>query len=376
MVHKQTSRQTSRQTPSQALAKAVEAGKLHPDPGQAEAAERLSALTEQIAVWKGGKKGLFGGAKPTPKGLYLYGGVGTGKSLMMDLFFDHAPIEQKRRVHFHQFLQDMQARITKEREKKTSDPLPRVAKQIARETRLLCFDELQVTDVGDAMVLGRVFETLFAEGVVIIATSNRHPGELYKNGLNRQLFVPFIKLIEQKLEVFHLDSGRDYRLERLESAPVYYTPLDKLSDQQMDAAFERLTMGAKPKRCELTVQARTLVIEREAAEVARLSFDELCNRPLGPADYYALAINFHTVMIDHIPALGPKNRDQAKRFVTLIDQLYEVKTKLVCSAEKPAEQLYTEGDYAFEFQRTVSRLMEMRSHEYLAAERKLEDDKA
>ena len=363
-------------TPSEALAKAVKDGQLHADPAQKEAASRLTTLAEYIAVWKGGKKGLLGRSRPTPKGLYLWGGVGTGKSLMMDLFYDHAPIEKKRRVHFHQFLQDMQARITKERTKKASDPLPRVAKQIAKETRLLCFDELQVTDVGDAMVLGRVFQTLFEEGVVMVATSNRPPADLYKNGLNRQLFEPFIYLIEDRLDVFHLDSGRDYRLERLEAAPVYYTPLGEEADAAMDATFERLTMGAKPKRCEITVQGRTLVIEREAAEVARLSFAELCDRPLGPADYYALAVNFHTLMIDHIPLLTPDKRDQAKRFVTLIDQLYEVKTKLVCSAAAEPDALYPEGDYAFEFQRTVSRLMEMRSHDYLAAERRLDTDPA
>ena len=360
-------------TPAEALREAVEAGRLQPDPAQAEAAERLTRLAAEIGPWKGGKAGLFGRKKPSPRGLYLYGGVGTGKSLMMDLFFDAAPIDEKRRVHFHQFLQEIQARLTKERERKDRDPAPKVAQAIAKETRLLCFDELQVTDVGDAMILGRLFENLFAEGVVVVATSNRHPTELYKHGLNRQLFEPFIDLIVNTLDVMKLDSGRDYRLERLESAPVYYAPLDAEAERAMDETFARLTLGAKAKSCDLTVQGRTLHIPREAAGVARLTFEDLCAKPLGAADYYALAETFHTVMIDAAPLLTPDKRDQAKRFATLIDQLYEVKTKLVMSAAAEPENLYPEGDYAFEFQRTVSRLMEMRSREYLAAERRTGD---
>ncbi|MFW5660287.1 MAG: cell division protein ZapE [Oceanicaulis sp.] len=357
-------------TPAEALRRAVAEGRLEPDEGQAEAAERLSALAEKIADWKGGKAGLFGRRRPAPRGLYLYGGVGTGKSLMMDLFFEAAPIEAKRRVHFHQFLQEIQARLTAERERKNRDPAPKVAQAMAKETRLLCFDELQVTDVGDAMILGRLFETLFTEGVVVVATSNRHPTELYKHGLNRQLFEPFIDLIVNTLDVMKLDSGRDYRLERLESAPVYYSPLGPEATRAMDETFDKLTLGAKPQSCDLTIKGRVLHIPREAAGVARLSFAELCGRPLGAADYFKLAETFHTVMIDDAPLLTPDKRDQAKRFATLIDQLYEVKTKLVMSAAAEPENLYPQGDYAFEFERTVSRLMEMRSREYLAAERK------
>lgn len=357
-------------TPSEALAKAVEGGALQADPAQAEAAERLTRLSHEVAAWKGGKRGLFARRRAAPQGVYLYGGVGTGKSLMMDLFFDTAPIAAKRRVHFHQFLQEIQARITAERAKQDRDPLPRVAKAIAKQTRLLCFDELQVSDVGDAMILGRLFEGLFSEGVVMVATSNRHPDDLYKDGLNRQLFLPFIDLIKQRLDVVKLDSGRDYRLERLEAAPVYYSPLNADADAAMDAAFDRLTLGAHPRQCTISVQGRTLEIPREAAGVARFSFAELCDRPLGPADYLALAERFHTLMIDHAPLLTPDKRDQAKRFVTLIDALYEVKTKLVMSAAAEPQALYPEGDYAFEFQRTASRLMEMRSHDYLAAERR------
>jgi cell division protein ZapE len=357
-------------TPREALAEAVASGALQADAAQADAADQLTRLSAEIGAWKGGKAGLFGRKAPAPRGLYLFGGVGTGKSLMMDLFFDTAPIAAKRRVHFHQFLQEIQARITAERAKKDRDPLPRVAKAIARETRLLCFDELQVTDVGDAMILGRLFEGLFAENVVMVATSNRHPDELYKNGLNRQLFLPFIAQIKQRMDVRELDSGRDYRLERLEAAPVYYSPLGAEADAAMDAAFDRLTLGAHARQCALSIQGRDLEIPREAAGVARFSFAELCARPLGPADYLALAERFHTLMVDHTPLLTPDRRDQAKRFATLIDALYEVKTKLVMSAAAEPQDLYPEGDYAFEFQRTASRLMEMRSHDYLAAERR------
>ena len=360
-------------TPSGALQSAIDRGDLQPDEAQMRAAAQLTALSETIAVWKGGKRGLFGRQAPAPVGVYLYGGVGTGKSLMMGLFFDTAPIRAKRRVHFHQFLQEIQARITAERAKSERDPLPRVAKAIAKETRLLCFDELQVTDVGDAMILGRLFTGLFQAGVVMVATSNRHPDDLYKNGINRQLFLPFIDQLKARMAVFELDSGRDYRLERLEAAPVYYAPLGADADAAMDAAFDRLTLGAHARTCKITIKGRSLEIPREAAGVARFTFAELCDRPLGPADYLALAERFHTLMIDRAPLLTPGKRDQAKRFATLIDTLYEVKTKLVMSAAAEPQSLYPEGDYAFEFQRTASRLMEMRSHDYLAAERREPD---
>ncbi|WP_019960256.1 cell division protein ZapE [Woodsholea maritima] len=356
-------------SPLDALKQAIQEGRLERDAGQLAIAGRLDALCQVIARWKGGAKSWFGKPKPSPKGLYLWGGVGTGKSLMMDLFFEAAPIEAKRRVHFHQFMLDMHGRIAQQRTKKDRDPLPIVADQVAEETRLLCFDELQVTDVADAMILGRLFERLFARGVVIVATSNRIPDDLYKDGLNRQLFLPFINMLKAKLEVIRLDSGRDYRLERLQAAPVYYAPLGPEADAAMDTAFERLTFGAMPRECTLTVQGRELRIPCEAAGLARFEFSDLCAKPLGAADYLAIADNFHTVMIDHTPLLGPNNRNEAKRFVTLIDALYEMKAKLLMSAAAEPEALYPEGDGAFEFQRTVSRLMEMRSQDYLAANR-------
>jgi len=353
--------------PSRALAEAVEQGRLQYDPAQARAAERLSTLCMDVKRWKGGKGGLLSPARKPPSGLYIWGGVGTGKSMLMDLFFNCAPLRAKRRVHFHQFLQELQARINRERKRGQIDPLARAARAVARETRLLCFDELQVTDVGDAMILGRFFEALFAEGAVVIATSNRHPDDLYKDGINRQLFVPLIDLIKKKTEVMCLDSGRDYRLEGLEAAPVYYCPLGPEADAAMDAAFERLTLCARPRATQLDVQGRKLTVPREAAGVARFTFEELCARPLGPADYLAIAARFHTVMIDRTPILTPDRRDQARRFVTLIDALYEARAKLVMSADAEPGELYREGDGTFEFQRTVSRLMEMRSHDYLAA---------
>lgn len=356
-------------SPLEALDAAIDAGRLEPDPAQRAVAERLSRLDAEIGTWVKARKSLFRKAPPAPEGVYLWGGVGTGKSLMMDLFFRAAPTGRKHRVHFHQFMLSVHARLAEERAKREADPLPRVARAIAADIRLLCFDEFHVTNPADAMILGRLFKGLFEEGVVIVATSNRHPDELYKNGINRQLFVPFIETIKAKLDVTRLDSGRDYRLERLEAAPVYYTPLGPEADAAMDAAFERLTMGAEPRSCTLSVQGRELEVPREAAGVARFAFSELCERPLGAADYLRIAEVFHTVMIDRVPKLGPENRDAAARFVTLVDALYEMKTKLVMSAAAGPDELYTEGDGAFEFRRTASRLMEMRSHDYLAAER-------
>lgn len=356
--------------PSDALEKGIEAGRLTDDAGQRAIALYLDTLIEDIESWKGGRGGFLRKAKAPPKGLYLWGGVGTGKSLLMDLFHDAVALKDKRRVHFHAFMQEVHARIARERETRKGEPLIAVADAIAGQTRLLCFDELQVTNVADAMILGRLFERLFAKGVVVVATSNRHPSELYKNGLNRQLFEPFIAMIEYRLDVMRLDSGRDYRLERLTAAPVYYTPLGPDADAAMDDAFERLTLGANPQTCTLTIQGRELEVKREAAGVARFEFAELCDRPLGAADYLTLADTFHTLLIDHVPAMGPARRDQAARFVTLIDALYDTRAKLVMSADAPPQQLYPAGDGAFEFERTASRLIEMQSADYLAAERR------
>ena len=356
--------------PDRALADAVAAGRLEADAAQAEAAERLTRLCEAIARWRGGRGGLLRRARPSPTGLYLWGGVGTGKSLLMDLFFEAAPIEAKRRVHFHTFMGEVHALLKTERLSMDRDPLPRVGARIARSIRVLCFDEFHVVDPADALILGRLFKALFEAGVVIVATSNRHPRDLYSNGVNRDLFVPFIAMIEHELDVMEIDSGRDYRLERLEAAPVWYAPLGPEADRAMDAAFERLTLGAKARSCTLSVDGRSVEVPCEAAGVARFAFEDLCARPLGARDYFRIADAFHTVMIDHIPKLGPDRRNEAARLRTLVDALYEIRTKLVASADGEPDELYTEGDFAFEFQRTASRLMEMRSHDYLAAPRR------
>ena len=356
--------------PSQALEAGIATGRLTDDPGQRAIARHLDGLVASIASWKGGRSGLFSRRKPAPRGLYLWGGVGTGKSLLMDLFHDGVDLPAKRRVHFHAFMQDVHARIARERQARKGEPLIAVADAIARETRLLCFDELQVTNVADAMILGRLFERLFEKDVVVVATSNRHPSDLYKNGLNRQLFLPFIAMIEARLDVMNLDSGRDYRLERLIAAPVYYSPLGPEADAAMDAAFDRLTLGARAQSCTLHVQGRLLEVSREAAGVARFGFAELCEQPLGAADYLMLAETFHTLLIDHVPVMSPASRNSAARFVTLIDALYDTRAKLVMSAEAPPQDLYIAGDGAFEFERTASRLMEMQSADYLAAERR------
>lgn len=372
-------------TPIKVWRERVASGVLSADADQERAAEKLTELATRLTSWKPGKKSLFGRPKPAPTGLYLYGGVGRGKSMLMDLFYDHAPTSPRRRVHFHEFMQDVHARIgewraltpgQRKRQKDYvkgagDDPIPPVARGLIREARLLCFDEFQVSDIADAMILGRLFEALFAEGLVVVATSNRHPDDLYKDGINRQLFLPFIDFLKSRVELFELDGGTDYRLRQLEAAPVYYCPLNADAELAMDDAWERLTQGAVPQTCQIEVQGRMLRIEREAAGVARFRFEELCARPLGPADYLAIAARFHTVLLDNTPRMTTDKRNEAKRFVTLIDALYEAKTKLVMSADAEPQDLYPSGDGAFEFERTASRLIEMRSHDYLAAERRV-----
>ncbi|WP_297731976.1 cell division protein ZapE [uncultured Maricaulis sp.] len=375
-------------TPLSVLRQRVEAGVLSPDPEQERAAEALTDLAARLSDWRPDRKSLFGKRDPAPRGLYLWGGVGRGKSMLMDLFVENAPVSPKRRAHFHEFMQDVHARITawrklsaEERRKRPEhvrgagdDPIPPVAKAIAAKARLLAFDEFQVTDIADASILGRLFEQFFERGVVVVATSNRHPDDLYKNGLNRQRFLPVIEMLKDRLDVMELDGGTDFRLRQLEAAPVYYTPLSADAELAMNKAWERLTSGAVPQHCVLDVKGRSLTVEREAAGVARFTFSELCARPLGPADYLTLADRFHTVLLEYVPQLSPDKRNEAKRFVTLIDALYEARTKLVMSADAEPGDLYPDGDGAFEFERTASRLMEMRTHDYLAAQRRERDD--
>jgi len=356
-------------SPLAAYRQRLDAGELQPDEAQAAAALRLDKLAEALAAWR--PHAWIGKGAP-PRGLYLWGPVGRGKSLLMDLFFETAPAAKKRRVHFHEFMLSQHAfmRDARARSGGQDQLIAQAAKKVAEEARLLCFDELQVTDIADAMILGRLFERLFAEEVVIVATSNRPPEDLYKNGLNRQLFLPFIALIKQKFDLLEVSGPRDFRLEQLMAAPVYYAPLGPAANDAMERAWRRLTQGAHAQHVVLDVGGRALRVEREAAGVARFTFEELCARPLGAADYIEIAERFHTVLLEDVPKLSPAMREEAARFRTLIDALYEAKVKLIASAEAEPAQLYPAGDQSFEFERTASRLMEMRSAAYLALPRR------
>jgi cell division protein ZapE len=348
----------------------IASGGLIADSGQAVVATRLDALAQDLSRWK---PDAWFGRSAAPRGLYIHGGVGRGKSMLMDLFFAEAKIARKRRVHFHAFMQDIHASLRAARARRgdgQEELLAAAAKDVASSARLLCFDELQVTDIADAMIVGRLVEDLLARDVVIVATSNRAPDDLYKNGLNRQLFLPFIELIKARFDIVAISAARDYRLERLMEAPVWHAPLNPLAEHAMDRAWARLTLEAAPQPLGLEVQGRKLLIPRFAAGVGRASFAELCARPLGPPDYLAIAEHVHTLLIDGVPKLTPDRREEAARLRILVDALYEAKTKLVASAAAEPFALYPEGDQSFEFERTASRLMEMRSAAYLALPRR------
>jgi len=336
-------------------------GELKPDAAQKEAARRLQALADGLTRYRPGR-GLFGPRKP-PRGLYLWGDVGRGKSMLMDLFFETAAPASKVRVHFNAFMTDIHARIHAERQHHDDDPIPPVAHGVA--ATLLCFDEFQVDDVADAMILGRLFQHLFDLGVVVVATSNTAPERLYEGGLNRQLFLPFIAMLEQKLDVLQLNGPSDYRLQRLSGLDIYITPLGAEADAKMDAAWLRLTDTKRGEAQTLGILGRTLRVPQAAKGVARFSFDELCARPLAAPDYLAIARHFHTLLIDHIPQMGADMRNEARRFTGLIDTLYDQGAKLICSAAAAPDALYVAGDGADAFRRTASRLVEMRSEDYL-----------
>ncbi|BBK44786.1 cell division protein ZapE [Allostella vacuolata] len=351
----------------------VRRGELRPDPVQALAAEKLESLSHALAGYRpstgsGGWRQRLGLARrpdPAPQGLYIYGEVGRGKSMLMDLFFDFAPVEAKRRIHFHAFMQDVHRRLHEWRKTNAGDPLQPLAQELARQSWLLCFDEFQVTDIADAMILGRLFQGLFEAGVVVVATSNRPPRDLYKDGLQRERFLPFIALIEEKLDLLELDGGVDYRLDRIKDHRLYHVPPGPEAEAALAAAFGDLTGGAPPAPTTVEVLGRRLRVPKAARRVAWFGFEELCGRPLGPADYLALADRFDAVIVSGIPRMGRDRRDVAKRFVTLVDALYDRRVRLLCSAEGEPIQLYPAGDGAFEFRRTASRLEEMQSADYV-----------
>ena len=361
-------------------------GEISGDPAQQRAVQLLQDLhrrLEDYARKSAGWGRLLWGLKrkDPPKGLYLHGGVGRGKSMLMDLFFANAPIQPKRRVHFHAFMLQVHDAIAKWRALEPKqrvrmknfvrdagdDPIAPTARAIADRASLLCFDEFQVTDIADAMILGRLFDALFREGVVVVATSNRAPEQLYRGGINRELFLPFIDLIHQKLDVLHLDGPVDYRLQRLAGTKIYHTPLGTESDRCMDAAWEQLTDCVVGEPEEWSVHGRRLLVPQAAKGAARFTFAELLEKPLGAADYLELARRYHTLFIDRIPVMNAASRNEARRFVTLIDVLYEHRVKLICSAAAMPSQLYHGSDGAFEFARAASRLTEMQAADYLAA---------
>jgi cell division protein ZapE len=351
------------------------AGEISADPQQARAAERLQQLWDELQTYapKTGAGFLarlgLGKAPPrTPRGLYIYGRVGRGKSMLMDAFFATVPGERKRRVHFFGFMADVHARIHARRAEK-GDPIGPVAQDIANETTLLCFDEFHVVDIADAMIIGRLFAALFAAGVVVVATSNRAPDKLYEGGLQRERFLPFIDLLKEKLDVIELDGPRDYRLQRFKGRQVYFTPPDAKAKAALAQAFADLTDGATPEHETVSVLGREIEVPRAAKNVAWFTFDELCVAALGPNDYLALINRYHTFILGDIPKLDFERRNEAKRFNIFIDTLYDAHGNLVCSAEALPQNLYTDGEGSFEFQRTVSRLMEMQSDDYIAARR-------
>jgi cell division protein ZapE len=352
----------------------IAANELRPDPDQRAAAVRLDALQNQLeaAPEKGLFSRLFGGKQEPARGIYLWGGVGRGKSMLMDLFAETLNIAAKRRVHFHEFMQEVHARLREERKKESGDPILPVVRALAEETRVLAFDEMVVNNSADAMIMSRLFTGLIETGVTIITTSNRAPSELYKDGLNREHFLPFIALIEKRLDVVSLNGPTDYRMERMAGMDIWYAPFSESATKAASTAFFRLTDyppedSAHVPTEELAIPGgRTIHVPKSLKGVAVFSFRKLCGEARGAPDYLAIARHYHTVILVGIPKLGPENRNEAARFVTLIDALYEHKVKLIAVADAEPQHLYDEGDGRFEFERTISRLMEMQSQDYLA----------
>ena len=360
----------------------VATGAVERDPAQIVLLARLDRLSVQLQEKRLARKtsalGWLFGRRPAAqeplKGLYVWGSVGRGKTMLMDLFYESLSVRRRRRAHFHAFMADVHERIHAYRQDlkagkvKGDDPIRPVAQALAGEAYVLCFDEFTVTDIADAMILSRLFKVLFEEGVVVVATSNVEPSRLYEGGLNRALFLPFIAMLNERMETVRLDSRTDFRLEKLAGSPVFHAPADDSARAALDDAFRRLTGRARGERITVAVRGHPLEIPQAASGVARFAFEDLCAKPLGASDYLAVAQDFHTVILEDIPVMSFEKRNEAKRFITLIDALYDNRVKLLASAEKEVHDLYvaSHGREAFEFDRTVSRLIEMRSEEYLA----------
>jgi Predicted ATPase len=358
----------------------VEKGAIKRDPAQERVVRELDLLVDRIREKRMARKSralgwLFGKGKKTNEpitGLYIHGEVGRGKSMLMDLFYQIVPARAKRRVHFNVFMADVHDRIARHRQAlkdgktKETDPIPPVAAELAQETWVLCFDEFTVTDIADAMILSRLFSSLFENGVVLIATSNVDPDDLYKDGLNRGLFLPFIKILKDHVKVLHLAADTDYRMEKLNRLPVYLTPLGPETERMMDQAWETVVNGREVRTETVTVMGRGIPVPRAAGDAARFSFAELCEAPLGARDYQALVERYKTLFIDDIPVMDLPQRNAAKRFILLVDTLYEARTRVVLSAAAAPDRLYIAktGTESFEFARTASRLTEMQSEEW------------
>lgn len=353
----------------------VAAGELRADADQARAIAALAKVQIELEAVppRGSTIWRFLRRKPDPaRGLYLWGGVGRGKSMLMDLFFENVGINRKRRAHFHEFMLDIHARLKAERVKEKGDPIPPIVAALADEARLLCFDEMVVNNMADAAIMSRLFSGLIAAGVTVLTTSNRHPDDLYKDGLNRQLFLPFIALVKESLDIITLDGPTDYRRDRLGTAQIWLVPNGPAATAALSETFFRMTDYPPEDRAHVpTLEmdvggGRMLHVPKALKGVAVFSFKRLCAQARGAADYLAIARRFHTVIMVGIPVLGPHNRNEAARFVTLIDALYEYRVKFLASADAEPDHLYPQGDGRFEFDRTLSRLMEMQSEDYLA----------